>query len=91
MGVLEKLWFGNVNPNERKLLPSNKQYELVKLIVQHEEAILPTLTVQVKDTCEKLRECRSELTSLVECEAFVEGFRLGAKIMLEMIGEDNDG
>lgn len=91
MSILEELWFGNVRPNERKLPSNSEQYELVCLIVRHEETLIPMLSEQAKEVYEKLREFRSELSSLVECEAFVSGFRLGARIMLEAIGEDING
>ena len=48
------------------------------------------LSEQAKEIYEKLRECRSELSSLVEREAFETGFRLGARIMLEVMEVDND-
>lgn len=91
MRILEELWFGNVAPNERKLPLNSEQYELVSLIVRHEETLFAMLSEQAKEIYEKLRECRSELSSLVECEAFISGFRLGAKIMLEaMEGSDDE-
>lgn len=86
MGILEELWYGKINPCERIITPNSEQYRLVKLIVQHEEEMLPTLSEQAKEAYEKLRECRSELTSLIECEAFISGFRLGSKIMIEVMG-----
>ena len=84
MSILEELWHGNVKPNENKLPSNSAQYELVSLIVRHEETLFPMLSEQAKEIYEKLRECRLELSSIVECEAFVSGFRLGAKIMLEV-------
>ena len=90
MKILEELWYGNVNPNERKLPTNSEQYELVKLIVRHEETLFPMLSEQAKEIYEKLRECRLELSSIVECEAFISGFRLATRIMIETIGEDND-
>ena len=87
MSILKDLWLGNVKPNEIKLPSNSEHYELVKRIIQHEEELFQTLSNQAKATYEKLRECRSELSSLVECEAFISGFRLGAHIMLEAIGD----
>lgn len=86
MKILEEMWFGNVKPSERKLPSNSEQYELVSLIVRHEEKLFPMLSEHAKEIYEKLREGRSELSSLVECEAFISGFRLGAMIMLEVMG-----
>ena len=91
MKVLEELWFGNIKPNENRLQPDSEQCELVKLIVRHEEALQSMLSEQMTETYEKLRVCQSELSSRAECEAFVSGFRLGAKIMLEVMeASDNE-
>ena len=89
MKILEEMWLGNIKPNERKLPSNSEQYELVSLIVRHEETLFPMLSEQAKETYEKLRDCRSELSSLVECEAFTSGFRLGAKIMFEVMEARN--
>lgn len=90
MSILEELWYGNVKPNENKLPSNSEQYELVGLIVEHEEVLFPILSEQAKEIYDKLRECRSELSSLVECEAFVSGFRLGARIIFEVMEADDD-
>ena len=40
---------------------------------------------ELYDVLEKLMDNQSELHSLSECEVFVRGFRLGARIMLEVL------
>ena len=89
MKLLEELWYGNVKPTEKRLPSNSEQYELVNLIARHEETILPMMSEQARKTYEKLQECKSELSSLVECEAFVTGFQIGAKIMLEVMESDD--
>ena len=90
MKILEEMWFGKIKPNERKLQSNSEQYELVNLIVWHDETLFPMLSEQAKEIYDELRECRSELSSLVEYEAFISGFRLGAKIMLEVMEASTD-
>lgn len=89
MGILEDLWHGNIMPCVRKLTPNSKQYELTKYIARHEEALISILPEQAKETYEKLKENQDELSSLNELDAFVSGFQLGARIMLEVM-EDID-
>ena len=64
---------------------NSEQYKLVKFIARHEEDLLPILSDEARETYEKLWECKSELSSLNELEAFISGFRLGAQIMLEVM------
>ena len=86
MRILEELWFGNIKPNENKLSQGSEQYELVKLIVRHEETLTPLMPQEAKEVFEKLRENQSELAHLNEREAFISGVKLGARIMNEKSG-----
>ena len=53
---------------------------------------LSLLSEKAKEVLEKLRDNQSELNDLNECEVFVCGFRLGARIMLEVLdGSDKWG
>ena len=89
--ILEELWYGNVVPNERELPPDRKQHELVGYIDRHEKELMPLLSEQAKPIFEKLRDCRSELFRLTERDAFVTGFELGMKIMMEVTEDiEND-
>ena len=89
MKILEELWYGNINPNERDVKPGSRQHKLGALIVRNEKDLLPMLSEQAKDIYEKLRDCQSELYGINECEAFCIGFRLGARITYEAM-EGND-
>lgn len=89
MKILEELWYGNINPNERDVKPGSRLHKLGALIVRHEETLMPLLSEQAKEIYEKLRDCHSELHGINECEAFCIGFRLGARITYEaMEGDD---
>ena len=85
METLEDLWLGKISPHERKLPPNSEQRELINLILQQEETLFSMLSEKAKETYDKLLEYQSELSSLTDCETFISGFRLGAKIMLEVM------
>lgn len=92
MRILEELWYGNVAPSERSVDKDGPMGNLVRLIVRNEEALAPLLSESAQEVLEKLMDNQSELHSLSECEVFVQGFRLGARIMLEVLdGSDHWG
>ena len=92
MKILEELWYGNVAPSERSMDKGSPMWELGRLIVRNEEELAPLLSAKAKEVLEKLRDNQSELNDLNECEVFVCGFRLGARIMLEVLdGSDKWG
>ena len=86
------LWYGNVTPGERGVEKDGRLWNLGRLILQNEEELAPLLSEKAKEVLEKLRDNQSELNNLNECEVFVCGFRLGARIMLEVLdGSDKWG
>lgn len=92
MKILEELWYGNVAPGERSVEKGGRLRHLGRLILQNEEELTPLLSEKAKEVLEKLRDNQSELNDLNECEVFVCGFRLGARIMLEVLdGSDKWG
>lgn len=92
MKILEELWYGNVMPGERSVEKGGRLWNLGRLILQNEEELKPLLSEKATEVLEKLRDNQSELNDLNECEVFVCGFRLGARIMLEVLdGSDKWG
>ena len=85
MKILEELWFGNILPHERDAAPKSGLERLGRLIVRNEEERDPLLSEKAKEVFEKLKENQAARTCLSECEVFVYGFWLGARIMLEVM------
>lgn len=89
MKILEEFWYGNIQPNERDIVPNSRFAKLLKLVAKNEEHLTPMLSEDAKAVFEKLRNCQDELSSVSERDSFVLGFRLGARFMLEVM-EDMD-
>ena len=85
MKILEELWYGNVTPGERSMEKGSQLWKLCRLILQNEEELAPLLSEEAKEVLAKLRDNQSEMNDLNERDAFVCGFRLGARIMLEVL------
>ena len=57
-------------------------------VATHHDTLRATLTDAQKEILEKLDDCSVELTEINEREIFTYAFRLGAKMMMEiMLGE----
>lgn len=85
MKILDELWYGNITPNERYIPPKSQFAKQIDLIVRNEEKLTALLSDEAKEIFEKLQDCQSELSGINEREAFVSGFRLGAKIIIEVM------
>ncbi|MBR5272836.1 MAG: hypothetical protein IKU25_05515 [Clostridia bacterium] len=87
MYVLKDLWYGNVSPIER-YVRSDSEYRA--LLIKSGDVIdefvcgLPTDKVE---KWEKVRELLQKMSMLEEEDAFVCGFRLGAKMIMDVFEE----
>ncbi|MBR1432561.1 MAG: hypothetical protein IJ784_09485 [Ruminiclostridium sp.] len=86
--ILEKLYYGEISPCSRPT-PTTKRYLKAKDEVEHRS----------EEILAKYPDCKEQLESYADaihitsaCEGlqdFEEGFRLGATIMLEILGDTN--
>ena len=53
--------------------------------MQNEEELNTGLTEKQKETFEKFKDCTSELSCIIEGEAFSSGFILATRIMVEVM------
>ena len=83
--VLEELWYGNVCPNTEGWECSPLAKQLIGYMADHHDKLQATLTQQQKEMLEKFDDCYAELTELNERELFTYAFRLGARMMLEVL------
>ena len=89
MKILDELWYGNILPFEYDMSANGRIHKLLELLTQNENELLPLISEEAKEVYDKLRGNQAELSDVIEREIFSIGFRLGARIMLEvMSGND---
>ena len=84
MDTIRELFYGNIHPYERDIPKGSDCDKLNKLIIRHDAALKATLNKQETETLEKLKDALTEQSSLSECEGFVNGFRLGVRLIAEV-------
>lgn len=88
MTILEDLYYGNINPNEKCFDRKSKYAEFVKILSDNEEKLTTFLNALPNAEAEQhllsqMINAQSELSQFSEIERFIEGFRLGSGIMLD--------
>ena len=78
MNLLQELWYGNVRPNEDKVI-TDEEKRLVELMARHQEQLSSFLKNNELVAFEKHIDCFTEYTSLIEAQAFEIGFKLAEK------------
>ncbi len=87
MYVLEKLFRGNIAPIERTVRPESDYKKVSLKICKHLDCFMETLTPEGKKQLEAIDDLRSDMTLLEAEDAFIRGFRLGARMMMDVVGE----
>ena len=85
MNVLEEFWYGNIEPAEYDASSGKEYKELLQLISRNEDKLLATMTDEQKELFTKYADCVREYQVMAECLLFQNSFRLGVRMMLEVI------
>ena len=88
--ILEELWYGNLCPIENYRESCEQMSDLIEYIKRHRKDLKDTMTDEQKTIFEKLDDCSDELDSMCQREIFAYGFRLGARIAIEVMRFDLD-
>lgn len=82
MTTLQELLYGNIRPNEDKVI-TYEEKELVELIAKHHETLSSSLKNDDLDVFDKYVDCFTEYASLLEAQAFEIGFKLAVKMLIK--------
>lgn len=85
--TLKDLWFGNILPCDQTRMADTEHQELRKKYSEYDKQLKGMLSQEANTLEEKKEEIASQLSTYFETEAFINGFRLGVKLMLEVLQE----
>ena len=85
MRMIEDLFYGNICPCEKHLTRGSEYSQLLDKAVKNEEKLSELLSPQQKEVYEKVKDCMTDMNNILEKEAFIDGFRLGVKLIAESV------
>jgi hypothetical protein len=88
--TLEDLYYGNIAPNTQDMAPNSELKRATDRVARFEKQLTQQLDEAAQAVLAKLIESQQEIDSITALENFILGFRLGAKLMMECM-DDNDG
>ena len=86
MYILEDLYTGNVRPGERSFKQNSQYSRALAQAVKSGDALSKSLTEEQKKLFEAYMDAQREVNILTDCETFIYSFKLGAKLMLDVLG-----
>ena len=87
MYTIDKLWKTGFNPSERYFKEGSEYAKVLKEANAEENKFWAELSQEGKRAYDEHGYKLAALNSIAECDAFVQGFRLGARIILDVIGD----
>ncbi|MBQ9680152.1 MAG: hypothetical protein IJV48_05680 [Ruminococcus sp.] len=86
MTTLENFYFGNINPSEYKQCKDTKKKlsEMTGLLDELKQLLT---TEQQKEKLSQIDNCQLSLIALSEKDAYIEGFKLGVKMITEIYAD----
>ena len=87
INILEELWYGNIEPAEYDMSPSKEYKQMLQLISRNEDKLLTTMTDTQKELFAKYADCVRDYQVMADCMLFQSSFRLGGRMMLEVMAK----
>ena len=88
--ILEDFYYGNITPNEKEMQPGSKLQRAVNTAARCESQLAEGLDEVRQALLTKLVKAQHEIDGITATENFILGFRLGVRMMVECM-DDNDG
>ena len=88
--TLEDLYYGNITPGAQQMAPNSELKRATDRVTRFESQLTERLDEDGQTILAKLIESQHEIDGITALENFILGFRLGAKITMECMDE-NDG
>ncbi|MGN0484946.1 MAG: DUF6809 family protein [Lachnospiraceae bacterium] len=87
MRILEEFWYGNIEPTEYDTSSCKEYKKLLELICRNEEKLQATMTDEQKELFYRYTDVVREYQTMADCLLFQSSFKLGARMMLEVMEE----
>ena len=87
MKLLEEFWYGNIEPTEYDTSSCKEYKKLLELICKNEEKLLASMTDEQKELFSRYTDCVREFQTMTDCLLFQNSFKLGTRMMLEVMEE----
>ena len=88
MYILEKLWRGDLSPSTQFIRSGSDYQSNQKKIADLESKVMQELTPEGQEQFQAFLQLVSENHGIENQENYISGFRSGARIILDVVGEN---
>lgn len=87
--ILEDLYYGNINPIGRNFVKAGNYNNALNKVINSQEKLNALLQNQAKNRFDEFCKTQSELSCEEALSSFTCGFRLGAKMIIDVFTSDS--
>ena len=87
MFVLQELWRGNITPSERFVRSGSEYKKIAGELSDEMDRLMEMISPEVRKQLENIGNLRADMTVLANEDYFIYGFRLGARLILDIVGD----
>ena len=88
MSALENLYYGNTNPCALSIKQNSELKELLQTMTESEKSLIEQFTDEERNLYNQLKDCDTKISDITQREMFIQGFKMGARLMLEVMLEE---
>ena len=88
MNTIQDLYYGRISPYEMSISTTPEYQKLKALADKNEDLLRETLSDEQKELLDKLTECITDISSISERDMFINGFKLGMKLMIDVMKDE---
>ena len=88
MKIIEDLYYGRIAPYEMNISATTEYQKLKALADRNEDLLRESLSDEQKELLDKLIESVTDISSISERDMFINGFRLGIKLMIDVMQDE---
>ena len=87
MQFLKEFWQGNIIPGETRYRHDVEYSKALRTMEESEEQLKQVLPAEEWQLFRQFADAAQEISTAAECDNFMEGFRMGAKMMMDVLLE----
>ena len=88
MNTIQDLYYGRISPYEMSISTAPEYQKLKALADKNEDLLKESLSQEQKELLGKLIESVTDISSISERDMFIAGFRLGVKLMIDVMKDE---
>ena len=87
MRILEEFWYGNIEPSEYDITSCKEYQKIIQQMSKSEEELRAIITDEQRKVLDRHMDNVQRFMVVTECLLFQNSFKLGARMMLEVMEE----